>query len=237
MNGGKDIKFGDDKRPVSIIPKEQQVLHDFATGEVLVDEFGVPLLAEKDAIFTPDATSDRSTSIVFGDTDHVYRRKVFETVSPSVPAIYGDYDASIVKSIKFSNVNNPDVTTGIATIQTVTQTLEVDGNSSGKTGGEVGVGTGSIKILKKDGTTVVHDQWPNMDVRVVEEKLTDESGNLIPVSDKKLYFPDSVGISTILKVDISDADPQTDKKFLVSGKFLDGNVKIENVAYNSRIII
>ena len=237
MNGGKDIKFGDDKRPVSIIPKEQQVLHDFATGEVLVDEFGVPLLAEKDAIFTPDATADRSTSIVFGDTDHVYRRKVFETVSPSVPAIYGDYDASIVKSIKFSNVNNPDVTTGIATVQTVTQTLEVDGNSSGKTGGEVGVGTGSIKILKKDGTTVVHDQWPNMDVRVVEEKLTDESGNLIPVSAKKLYFPDSVGISTILKVDISDADPQTDKKFLVSGKFLDGNVKIENVAYNSRIII
>ena len=48
MNGGKDIKFGDDKRPVSIIPKEQQLLHDFATGEVLVDEFGVPLLAERE---------------------------------------------------------------------------------------------------------------------------------------------------------------------------------------------
>ena len=230
MNGGKDIKFGDDKRPVSIIPKEQQVLHDFATGEVLVDEFGVPLLAEKDAIFTPDATADRSTSIVFGDTNNVYRRKVFETISPSVPAIYGDYDASIAKSITFSNVNNPDVTTGIATVKTLDNV------------GFATVGIGSIKILLRDeiagvGKTITHDQWPNMDVRVVEEKLTDESGNLIPVSAKKLYFPDSVGISTILKVDISDADPQTDKKFLVSGKFLDGNVKIENVAYNSRIII
>ena len=105
MNGGKDIKFGDDKRPVSIIPKEEQLLYDFATGEVLVDEFGVPLLAEKDAIYTPDATSARSTSIVFGDTDSVYKRKIIETVSPSVPAIYGDYDVSIVKSIKNLNVD------------------------------------------------------------------------------------------------------------------------------------
>ena len=191
MNGGKDIKFGDDKRPVSIIPKEQQVLHDFATGEVLVDEFGVPLLAEKDAIFTPDATSDRSTSIVFGDIDSVYRRKVFETISPSVPAIYGDYDASIAKSIKFSNVDNPDVTTGIATVKT----LDAVGIAT--------VGIGSMKILKRDGTTVVHDQWPNMDVRVVEERITDESGNLIPVSAKKLYFPDSIGIQSILKVNVS----------------------------------
>ena len=30
MNGGKDIKFGDDKRPVSIIPKEEQLLYDLS---------------------------------------------------------------------------------------------------------------------------------------------------------------------------------------------------------------
>ena len=85
MNGGKDIKFGDDKRPVSIIPKEQQLLHDFATGEVLVDEFGVPLLAEKDAIYTPDATSARSRSLVFGATDCVYKRNIIEAAIMPIP--------------------------------------------------------------------------------------------------------------------------------------------------------
>jgi len=224
MNGGKDIKFGDDKRPVSIIPKEQQLLHDFATGEVLVDEFGVPLLAEKDAIYTPDATAARSTSVVFGDTDSVYKRKIVEIVSPSVPAIYGDYDVSIISSIQGLNVDQVK-TTGILTVLP-------------QSGSAIDCGTGgSLGIAKTDGSVITHDQWPNLDVRVVEEKITDESGNAIPVSSKKIYFPDNVGISSIFDVSISDSDPQTDKKFLVSGKFLDGNVKIESVAYNSRITI
>ena len=223
-NGGKDIKIGDDKRPVSIIPKEQQVLHDFASGEVLVDEFGVPLLAQKDAIFVPDATADRSTSIVFSDLDTTSDRNIFETISLT-QAVYGDYDIPIGTSIKNLDVGNP-TNTGIATV---------------KTQGGVGiatVGIGSMKILKRDGTTIIHDQWPYLDIRSVEEQgVTDSSGNEIPRNTNKIYLPDYVGITSILKVDNSDSDPLTNKKFLVTGKYLEGNVRIVNVAYNSRLTL
>ena len=224
-NGGKDIKIGDDKRPVSIIPKEQQVLHDFASGEVLVDEFGVPLLAEQDAIFAPDATADRSTSIVFSDLDTTSDRNIFETISLT-QAVYGDYDIPIGTSIKNLDVGNP-TNTGIATV---------------KTQGGVGiatVGIGSMKILKADGTTTItHDQWPYLDIRSVEEQgITDSSGNEIPRNTNKIYLPDYVGITSILKVDNSDSDPITNKKFLVTGKYLEGNVRIVNVAYNSRLTL
>ena len=211
-NGGKDIKLGDDKRFVSIIPKEEQLLYDFATGEVLVDEFGVPLLAQKDAIFVPDATAARSTSIVLGDTNTSYRRKTFEAVSTPT-AVYGDYDIPIGTSIKNLNVSDP-TNTGIATV---------------KTQGGIGiatVGIGSIRILKQDGTTVVHDQWPYLDVRVVQERgVTDDSGIRISPNNNKIYIPDNVGITSILGVDVKDSDYLTDKKFLVSGYTLEAGVR------------
>ena len=65
-NGGKDVRIGDDKRPVSIIPKNEDNLFNVNNGEILLDEFGTPLLTEVDQIFIPDTTADpRSTSIVF----------------------------------------------------------------------------------------------------------------------------------------------------------------------------
>ena len=224
-NGGKDIKLGDDKRFVSIIPKEEQLLYDFATGEVLVDEFGVPLLAQQDAIFVPDATAARSTSIVLGDTNTSYRRKTFEDVSTPT-AVYGDYDVPIGLSIKNLNVSSP-TTTGILT-------------AMNRSGNEVECGTGgSCRILKADGITeVVHDQWPYLDVRVVEERgVTDDNGNQISPNNNKIYIPDNVGITSILGVDVTDSDYLTNKQFLVSGKFLDGNVRVTNVAYNSRLTL
>ena len=33
MNGGKDVKFGDDKRPVSIVPSNDQRLYNISNGE------------------------------------------------------------------------------------------------------------------------------------------------------------------------------------------------------------
>ena len=32
MNGGKDVKFGDDKRPVSIVPSNEQNLYNISNG-------------------------------------------------------------------------------------------------------------------------------------------------------------------------------------------------------------
>jgi len=62
---GKDIKIGDDKRPVSIVVSEEN-LYNIANGELLTDEFGNPLTVEVDAYFLPDTTSARSTSVTFG---------------------------------------------------------------------------------------------------------------------------------------------------------------------------
>ena len=38
-NGGKDIFIGHDKRPVSIVPQNEQVLINFRYGQILTDEF------------------------------------------------------------------------------------------------------------------------------------------------------------------------------------------------------
>ena len=63
----KDVKLGDDKRPVSIIPNNEVRLYNIANGELLTDEFGTPVIAEVDELFIKDATMDRSTSIVVGN--------------------------------------------------------------------------------------------------------------------------------------------------------------------------
>ena len=65
MNGGKDVKIGHDKRPVSIIPSDEQPLYNIANGELLTDEFGNQLITKVDQIFLADASKDRATSVVF----------------------------------------------------------------------------------------------------------------------------------------------------------------------------
>jgi len=62
---GKNIKIGDDKRPVSLIPGELVPLYNIANGEILTDEFGNPLVVEVDEYYLPDATQERSTSVTF----------------------------------------------------------------------------------------------------------------------------------------------------------------------------
>ena len=88
-NGGKDVRLGDDKRPVSVIPKNEDQLINIANGEVLTDEFGTPLITQVDQFFLADATAERSTSIVFPEfAEDAYSREVFSDVHTSV-ATYG----------------------------------------------------------------------------------------------------------------------------------------------------
>ena len=61
-NGGKDIKFGLGKRPVSVVPS-QELLYNIFNGEVLTDAFGQPLISDEEVIFINDALSNNSTSI------------------------------------------------------------------------------------------------------------------------------------------------------------------------------
>jgi hypothetical protein len=66
MSFQKDIKLGDDKRPISTIPSNEVNLFNISNGELLTDEFGTPVIAEVDEYFLRDATADRSTSVVVG---------------------------------------------------------------------------------------------------------------------------------------------------------------------------
>jgi hypothetical protein len=80
MSGGKDIKFGHDKRQVSIVPKSEQNLYNIANGEILTDEFGTPLITEVDTFYLPDATTKRSSSIVFDGTKSPYSKQSYQTI-------------------------------------------------------------------------------------------------------------------------------------------------------------
>ena len=95
-NGGKDVRLGDDKRPVSIIPKNEDFLYNIQNGEILVDEFGTPLLTEIDQFFTADATSKRSTSITLPETPFdAYEREIFENIGIHTATYNVDLDVRI----------------------------------------------------------------------------------------------------------------------------------------------
>ena len=100
-NGGKDIKFGHDKRPVTQIEATEQNLYNIANGELLTDEFGIPLITEVDTFFLQDATADRSTSVVFdSNRSSVYRRGESSTVG-IVTSNYGVNDKLVGLAVPF----------------------------------------------------------------------------------------------------------------------------------------
>jgi len=98
MNGGKDVKFGDDKRPVSIVPSNEQNLFNISNGERLTDEFGNPLITEVDTFYLPDATADRSTSVVLPSKESSFARPLVQgTGEASVE--YADLDVHVIPSV------------------------------------------------------------------------------------------------------------------------------------------
>jgi hypothetical protein len=99
MNGGKDIKFGDDKRPVSIIPNSQEDIYNISNAEILTDEFGSPLITEVDTYFLPDASKKRSTSVVFPESSGTFTNLSEVSV------------ASTTATFSISNTNNVGIAT------------------------------------------------------------------------------------------------------------------------------
>ena len=96
MNGGKDVKIGHDKRPVSVVPSDEQLLYNIANGEILTDEFGNPLITKVDQFFLADASMERSTSVVFPENpEDKYTVKNITQVGVST-ATYGvDFDVDV----------------------------------------------------------------------------------------------------------------------------------------------
>ena len=176
-NRGRDIRLGDDKRPVSIIPGNEDFLYNIQNGEILVDEFGTPLLTQVDQFFTADATSKRSTSITLPETAFdPYERKIFETIGIHTATYNVDFDVRIT-SATVATVGGGNVGFG------TTVALATGANLNGDF---VTVSTGA-------GVTDGHfAQFPFLDVKT----RTDQGG-----TKNKLYFEDSSNInSTTVKV-------------------------------------
>ena len=173
-NGGKDVRLGDDKRPVSIVPGNEDFLYNIQNGEVLVDEFGTPLLTEIDQFFTADATSKRSTSVTFPQTTFdPYERKIFESIGIHTATYNVDFDVRIKVATVLPR-------SGSAVGFGTTVALE--------TGGFVTVSTGNSV------TDAYFTQYPFLDVKV----RTDQGG-----TKNKLYFPDTSNINSTT-VEVND---------------------------------
>jgi hypothetical protein len=110
MNRGKDIKFGDDKRQVSVIQSDEQALYNISNGEPLTDEFGNQLITEVDNFFLPDASKKRSTSVVFANKEGSYTRTEEVSIA-STTATYPNISQNNI-GISTLNINVGDTIVG-----------------------------------------------------------------------------------------------------------------------------
>ena len=125
MNGGKDVKFGDDKRPVSIVPSNEQSLYNIANGELLTDEFGNPLITEVDTFYLPDATAERSTSVVLPTKESAFSRPVYVSRGSSTVQ-YADLDVHVLTNV-LRRSGSPNPVTVISTVlKKDTSTVNLD---------------------------------------------------------------------------------------------------------------
>ena len=110
MNRGKDIKFGDDKRQVSIVESSEQDIYNIANGEPLTDEFGNQLITEVDSFFLPDVSKKRATSVVFAEKEGSYTRTEEVSVA-STTATYPNISQNNI-GISTANINIGDTIVG-----------------------------------------------------------------------------------------------------------------------------
>ena len=110
MNRGKDIKFGDDKRQVSIVESSEQDIYNISNGEPLTDEFGNQLITEVDNFFLPDVSKKRATSVVFAEKEGSYTRTEEVSVA-STTATYPNISQNNI-GISTANINVGDTIVG-----------------------------------------------------------------------------------------------------------------------------
>ena len=145
MNGGKDVKIGHDKRPVSVVPSDEQLLYNIANGEILTDEFGNPLITNVDQFFLADASAERSTSVVFpSQAKESQRRRLIRTVGIATGTYGVNFDVHVV----------------VTSVGFATHALLVIPRS----GGTIGIGTttpGQVSIATTSGSIVTLPNFPN----------------------------------------------------------------------------
>ena len=175
MSLQKDIKLGDDKRPVSIIPSNEVNLFNIANGELLTDEFGTPVITEVDEYFLRDATADRSTSIVVGTEVQSSTRYQ----KSSIGSTTGTYSSTNTNRIGIvtTNIRSGDLISG-ASIQDATIVSRV--------------GIGSIFISKNTTNT------SPLSESVLIERISEIKIKSNPVIKIEEQFKESSEVSTTL---------------------------------------
>ena len=123
MNGGKDVKFGDDKRPVSIVPSNEQNLYNISNGELLTDEFGNPLITEVDTYYLPDATAKRSTSVVVPTKESAFTRPIYVSRG-SATVQYADLDVHVNERVL--QRSGSTVVVGLTVLEADSGTVNLD---------------------------------------------------------------------------------------------------------------
>ena len=122
MNGGKDVKIGHDKRPISVIPRDEQPLYNFNSGKILTDEFGNPLITEVDQFFSKDASKDRATSVVFpeaAEDKYIVPSVTQVGVTTATMGVDLDVDLTVIsttKTLPVLTINNGTVSVGITAL-------------------------------------------------------------------------------------------------------------------------
>mgnify|MGYP003110459600 CR=1 FL=1 len=184
MNGGKDVKIGHDKRPVSVVPSDEQPLYNISNGELLTDEFGNPLVTEVDQYFLADASAKRSTSVVFPSRPKESEtRRLLRTVGIQT----GTYGVNLEVSVVVTNV-------GYGTDKHALIVKQFGG-------GIVGVGTttpGQVHIATPTTTTSGVVTLPNFPNAVYVRVIADQGG------DKKYIYFSEDKILNIANVDAGD---------------------------------
>jgi len=174
-NGGKDIKLGQDKRPVSIVPS-QEFLYNIFNGEILTDAFGQPLFADQEIIFIKDALTDNSTSITLPIKSDNSTTKVITSIGNTEVTYY------------YSNSNNIGIDTS---------NLKIGDSLSGKyiqDGTFVSrIGVGSI-FLSNNATNTVPTTEP--DVEII--KRSTENKSYEPIIKIEEQFRETSEVSTNL---------------------------------------
>lgn len=180
MNGGRDVKIGDDKRPIPLIPNTEVPLYDLFSGEILTDESGFPLVTEVDQYFTDGATVDKSTPVVFTTESSKTQKKKRVSV------------ASTTATISNLNTNNIGIVTTSSAYTLATGDL-ISGPSIPDATIISRVGIGSIYISN----FTTNSTLPKTEKVLIQRESTFQvtSDPVLKVAEQ---FPDQSEVSTTL---------------------------------------
>tara|TARA_B100001063_G_scaffold77483_1_gene71934 strand:- start:313 stop:4071 length:3759 start_codon:yes stop_codon:yes gene_type:complete len=165
-NGGKDVRLGDDKRPVSIIPNSEVNLFNISNGELLTDEFGTPLITNVDQFFTSDVSKNRATSVTFPkNPEDPYGRVIFSSVGTFSTVTYNvNFDVGINTAHVLQSGGS---VVGFGTTVALATGTSLNGSS-------VQIAIGNTQFV----------QFPFLDIKTLTDQGTDQRN--------KLYFLDNV---------------------------------------------